>query len=125
MLRTDLLEEVNIHLAVNTSYGITTQKIDFVDPGQLVTEFFILNRSIDIPLCPQEMGTFSEKCDTGVFPRRSLSCHRNEVAKALHKMTWIKRAIDHECREGVCSIQGDVSTLRNGRIDFHALSLQS
>ena len=60
MLSADLLENVDVHPALNTAHRITAQKIDFVDFGQLITEFFVLNRGMDITLCPQEMRAFSE-----------------------------------------------------------------
>ena len=125
MLSADLLEEVGVDPALNVLHRITAQNIDVVDLGQLVTEFFVLNRGMHITLCAQEMRTFSEDCNARMFPICSLYCRHNEIAKCLHKPDAINHALDYECREGVCSIQRDVSTLLNGRTDVHALSLQS
>src|SRR6516225_8214469 len=115
MLSADLLEDVGLHLAVNTPHRITTKNIDVVDLGQLVTEFLIFDHSLHITFCPQEMCSFSENYNAGMFPIRSPCCRRNEITKGLHKPNWIKPVIDHECREGICSTQCNVSTLLNGR----------
>ena len=123
MLSADLFEEVIVHPARNSRHAISAQNIDLVDPGQLVTEFFVLNRSLDVTLFPQEICALSENCDAGMCAPRSLCCRRNEIAKGLHEPDWIKCVIDHECREGVCDIQCDVSTLFNGDTDIHTLSL--
>ena len=56
---------------------------------------------------------------------RGLCCSRDEIAKGLHKPNWIKRVIDHECCQSICSIKGGVCTLLNGSTDVQALSLQS
>ena len=72
MLSADLLEEVGVHPARNVLHRITAQNIDVVDRGQLVTESFVLNRSMHITLCPQEMHSFSEDCNARMFPICSL-----------------------------------------------------
>src|SRR4030095_2107590 len=125
MFGADLLEDVRVHLAVNTPHRITTKNIDVVDPGQLVTQLFVLNRSMDVTLCPEQMSTFAEKCNAGTLRRRSLCCRTNEDSKGLHKPNRIKCVIDHECREGLRAIQSDISALFNSRNDIHTLSLQS
>src|SRR5580765_2786213 len=125
MFRADLLEEVGVHPALNVLHRISAQNVHVVCPDKLVTELFHLDCCLCVTLCPQEMHTFSEDCNARMFPICSLYCRHNEIAKRLHKPNSINHALDYECREGVCSIQRDVSTLLNGHTDVHALSLQS
>jgi hypothetical protein len=48
MLNADLMKEVGAHAALNIPHKITAQNVDVIDFGQLVTEFFVFNCSIDI-----------------------------------------------------------------------------
>jgi len=53
MLCTDSLEGVAVHPALNATQTIPAQNIYVVPLGQLVAEFFNLNRRLSVTLCPR------------------------------------------------------------------------
>ena len=125
MFCTDSLEDVAVHPGLNATQRIPAQDIHVACLGQLIAEFFDVNRCLCVTLCPQEMAHFSENGNAGLFSPRSLGCGRNETAEEFQKSNWIRYAIDHECRERVRSIHRDVSPLLKSGAKIRAICLQS
>src|SRR6476469_6387830 len=125
MFCTDLLEDVAARLAPNGTQMIRAQNIHVVCLGYLIRESFNPNRRLCVTLCPQEMNTFSENCNAGLFSLRSVCRSHDEITKEVQKWSWIRHAIEHECRKRVSSIQQDESPLLNRGTDIRAICLQS
>lgn len=124
MLGAGSLENVAVHSGLNATHGV---------PQRISTSYVLLIhcrvfRSESPPrrtLRPQKVHTFSENCNPGQFPRRSGGCCRNETTKEFHELNWIRRAIDHERRERIGSIERNVSPLLNSSTNIRTTSLQS
>src|SRR6266576_2642684 len=71
------------------------------------------------------MHTFSEKRHAALFSLCSHCGFCNEIAEEFQESNWVRQIIDHEGREGVSSIQRDVSTPLNRRHHIQAMCLQS
>src|SRR5215467_12933028 len=59
-----------------------------------------------------------------MLPLCSFSCGHNEISEKFQKSNRIRPVVDHECRQCLCSVQVDISALRNRQIDIQTVSLQ-
>src|SRR5215469_15651957 len=125
MFCTDLLVDVAVHRIRNATKRIPAQNIHVVSLRKLVAEFLHLNGRLWFTLCPQEMHTFSKNSDSRMLSLGSLCRCEDQVAKGVHKSSRIRHVIEHEFRERVSSIQGDISALFHSGIDIRAVCLQS
>src|ERR1700751_837079 len=124
MFCADSLEGMLVHPARNAAHRVPAQNIHVMYFGEPVAEFFHLNCSLRVTLLPQEMHTFSDKCDSGLLSLRCLGRCHNEITQKFQKTNWIRCVIEHQCRERVSSIQRDISALFNSRTDVQAVCLQ-
>ena len=125
MLCTDSLVNVAFRFTLKAFHHTPAQNIHVARLGYLIRETFDLNCRLSIALCPQDMNAFSENCNAGLLSLRSVCRCHNEIIKEVQKSSWIRHAIDHECRERVGGIQGNISALLNRSTNIQAVCLQS
>ena len=124
MFCTDSLERVTADGILKATQTIPAQNIYIVRLDEPVAEFFKLNYSLWVFLCPQELHAFSENRNAGVLSPGGPCRSHNEITQDFQKSDRIRHAIDHDFRERFSRIQCDVSPLLNRGTDVPPLRLE-
>ena len=124
MLQTDVLKKRGIHRTFNPSKTISTENVQIVFFGQLITKFLNLSRCIWVSLFPQSVHRFPEKCNTRMLLFCRVRRRLNELVERLKKANGIERAIHYERRECVTHVQLDIPALLNCSANVQTVRLQ-
>jgi hypothetical protein len=86
---------------------------------------FDLKRRIRIPLFPQGSGTFTANCDTRAISSRRFGGWDDKIVNDYPKSSRVWPIIDHESRERLGNIHGDITPLFNSGDNIHVMVSQS